>query len=64
MPLADKRNRTGAHCDNKPDSDRGDTQNEEWEDAELDIFEGVTYKRKSRYNLAGIGPQSTRTLLE
>ena len=61
VPLADKSNRTDAHCDNKRDSDRGDTQDEEGEDAELDIFEGVTYKRKARYYLAGISPRSTRT---
>ena len=42
------------------DSDRGDTQEEEGEDAEPDIFEGVTYKRKARYYLAGISPRSTR----
>ena len=57
--LVNKRNRTGAHSDNKRDSNRGDIHDEEEENAELDIFEGVTYKRKARYYLAGIGPRST-----
>lgn len=53
--------RTEARSNNEGVVRRHDIGDHRGDESEPDIFEGVTYKRKARYYIAGISSRSTRT---